>query len=525
MNKISKSIYKRIVSVVTCIALLITTTMNDAFFVKAENLAGPGNLYNVTEVNDNERIYHGTNYDVKYRITSSQSNRQTVDVTITNKGTDSISNWALYYVLGIDDVKTQIEGMYNAKIIEDKYFPYVTHDDNSTGDIHPSSSVNFGYTLTGISEKYFPASLDMLQNQIAKVDGFNVTLSDVSDNWNSFSAKINIENKTSLLINKPELTIETNFKLSSNWNYQIEELNTNYYKLISKSDSPLKIAPNSTLSLQVNGEKEGENWSISTPKLISVSMTELKTDLDEYLERDTDGDNLPDYDENVAGFDRYTPDTDADGINDFKQFMASSKAAAEETPKEETPKEETVYGDINNDGLINVIDLTLLKFILLYESENNQDNKIADVNGNGQVNGVDYADLSAYVHGQTNTFLAYLKDDFYKVDEISFKARELATKYKTEEDDIETKYKNKEDYIEAVKSYIENDIEFEYYYGMKKGANQTLKQKSGNDVDKACLAIELFNSYNTIITESSNELSNSYEDISNEFSVEKITIT
>jgi hypothetical protein len=153
-------------------------------------------------------------------------------------------------------------------------------------------------------------------------------------------------------------------------------------------------------------------------------MTELKTDLDEYLERDTDGDNLPDYDENVAGFDRYTPDTDADGINDFKQFMASNNDAVAEIPNEEI-----VYGDINNDGFVNVIDLTLLKFILLYESESNQDNKIADVNGDGIFDNNDYDQVNQFIHGNISTFNA---TNINNIKSVSNQIQPLDSKYEND---------------------------------------------------------------------------------------------
>ncbi|MDR0917882.1 MAG: cellulose binding domain-containing protein [Oscillospiraceae bacterium] len=314
--------FKRVLAFALSMALIITGCISGILSVSAnENEPQP---YNMTILNTNERIYHGENYDVLYRIVSFQDDNQSVNLTITNKGTEIISNWALYYEFGSEE----ISNVYSSQILENEYFSYITHENYNFGEISPYSSASFGYTLGNIEERFFPDSIDMVQSRVAKDSGFSAELSGIYDAWNNFCGNLNITNNTDIPLCKGEFTINSNFKLLSNWGYDVVEVGENTYTIKSKFDHGLNlnIPPNSTLSLAISGSKEGENWTVATPQITSMSVTEMSVSAEEYLSRDSDGDEIPDYYENILLSDRYNVDSDSDLLPDNYEFYTLGTA-------------------------------------------------------------------------------------------------------------------------------------------------------------------------------------------------------
>ncbi|RCX08491.1 YVTN family beta-propeller protein [Anaerobacterium chartisolvens] len=82
---------------------------------------------------------------------------------------------------------------------------------------------------------------------------------------------------------------------------------------------------------------------------------------------------------------------DAAGI-----LSAESNAVSVKTDSSSQP---FIYGDLNNDGSVNSIDVTLLKAILLGSAPENVNMQAADVNTDGLVNSIDYAILKSYILG------------------------------------------------------------------------------------------------------------------------------
>ncbi|MDR0920017.1 MAG: hypothetical protein LBM93_12375, partial [Oscillospiraceae bacterium] len=202
--------------------------------------------------------------------------------------------------------------IYNAEVITNDYFSYIAHTSTNFGEITPNSSTNFGYTLVGAESNYFPNSIDMVQSRQEITEGLTIELANISNNYDTFGGQLILTNTTDEQICMPEITINTNFSLLSNWGYDIIDLGENSYTIKSKFDTGIfiNIPPNSSYTLQISGS------NVENPQIESFSATELVVSVEEYISRDSDGDTLPDYYENEIYSDKYNPDTDGDLLID-----------------------------------------------------------------------------------------------------------------------------------------------------------------------------------------------------------------
>ncbi|MDR0920239.1 MAG: C-type lectin domain-containing protein [Oscillospiraceae bacterium] len=235
------------------------------------------------------------------------------------------------------DFGGEVESIYNAEVKENDYFSYVAHSSDNFGEITPNSSTNFGYTLVDAESNYFPNSVDMIQSRQEITEGLTIELANIYDAYDTFGGQLILTNTTDNQICMPEITINTNFSLLSNWGYDIIDLGENSYTITSKFDTGIfiNIPPNSSYTLQISGS------NVENPQIESFSATELVVK-NEPLEQDTtnipsdgeitdpnidtitdtDGDDIPDYYE-IEYFDSDPdiPDTDGDALPDGYEVM------------------------------------------------------------------------------------------------------------------------------------------------------------------------------------------------------------
>jgi hypothetical protein len=320
----SSKIFKRTLSTLLATSILITANIFPSFAAEVtQNEISPYS-YGVREdkYNANKRTYFDIGYEIDYTITSNWEGNQVVNLVIRNTGSTVIENWALFYDFGDNyGVSAEnapvykISGMWSSKIIEDEYFRYLTHDRTNEGDILPGHSVSVGYILER-GDKFFPEFIEMIQSRQPKEDGFSAELTGVYDNWSSFAGRLVIKNETDNIIYKPEITFSANFGLKENWAYDVLSTEENTFTIKSKYDKAIQITPWGQLSLEIAGTKEGANWTTATPKISDLKMTEVTVSVEEYAQRDSDGDGLPDWYELLIGTNKYNPDTDGDGLPD-----------------------------------------------------------------------------------------------------------------------------------------------------------------------------------------------------------------
>jgi hypothetical protein len=180
----------------------------------------------------------------------------------------------------------------------------------------------------------------------------------------------------------------------------------------------------------------------------------------------------------------------------FGNFLPKTKIYAETSESENTVN----YGDLNKDNVITVRDTAVAKRMLLQQSVNADFSypEEADVNGNDIFNVVDVENINSYVLGESNIFAADIKRNIESVSRNSnFTTSVNSTEtFITEEmysvfNNIVVKCKSVDEAIIAFNNYIKTEIELEFYYGLRKGAIGAFEQKSGNDVDIACISIAL----------------------------------
>lgn len=147
-----------------------------------------------------------------------------------------------------------------------------------------------------------------------------------------------------------------------------------------------------------------------------------------------------------------------------------------------------ILGDVNGDNNIDSFDMVALRKILTSQTSL-QENKKADLNGNGIVDGNDLYLLQLYILGSINEFPVEVANQMNNIDRsiISNKQPELSI---TKEMQVLT---------ETLKTpvniynYLCNNIKTEFYINSRKGAIGTFEMNGGNDVDCSSLLIAMLN--------------------------------
>ncbi len=108
--------------------------------------------------------YNYDGYSVDYNITNEWDGAQTVELTVSNTGTDSILNWALKY-----DAEGEISNLWNADLYEQNGDEYVIKNVGWNFEIAPSQSVTYGYTLSG-NDIALPDSFEIYSKRVDKIE-------------------------------------------------------------------------------------------------------------------------------------------------------------------------------------------------------------------------------------------------------------------------------------------------------------------------------------------------------------------
>ncbi len=125
-----------------------------------------------------------------------------------------------------------------------------------------------------------------------------------------------------------------------------------------------------------------------------------------------------------------------------------------------------VYGDVNNDDVVDVFDLTLMKEAFI-DSSISIDLTAADVSGDGVFDTRDIREVHNYLLGRNDGFTGAIRDKIKSVD----------CKIVTADEPIETsltaEMAEKADELGsavAVYEYLYNNMRSEFYNGSRKGA-------------------------------------------------------
>ncbi|MDR0918502.1 MAG: cellulose-binding domain-containing protein, partial [Oscillospiraceae bacterium] len=240
---------KKIMSILTSVCILLSIITTISITVSADS---------------NGATFEYDNYTVDYTINSTYGANQSINVTVTNTGSETIKNWMLSY----DDFCGDIIDIWNAVIVETDSGTAYIRNVGSNANIAPNDSIYFGYTLTNFTG--IPANMSLCQERVEKQSGFTATLNVVSD-WNtSFNGEIILANETDKPIEWWELTFDSNFSITevtTSWAADcVDNGNCNY---TFKGTYTGIVAPNSSVILGFQATKNGE------PMIEDISLTEV----------------------------------------------------------------------------------------------------------------------------------------------------------------------------------------------------------------------------------------------------------
>ena len=251
MKRIQKTRLKRTVSAV--IAAAMSMSMFTAIPVSADV---------------GRRTYSYDGYSVDYNVTNEWGGAQTVELTVSNTGTEPILNWALKY-----DAEGEITNLWNADMYEQKGDEYVIKNVGWNFEIAPSQSVTYGYTLNG-SDISLPEKFEIYSKRVDKTEGYGVQYN-ITKSWNTgVEGNIVINNTSDAPIEAWTLSFDSNFSVDNLWNGRVLENNGTSYTVAAEMwTNP--IQPDSSMTIGFVGSKAADvEAALSNFRLTEVVIGE-----------------------------------------------------------------------------------------------------------------------------------------------------------------------------------------------------------------------------------------------------------
>lgn len=192
--------------------------------------------------------YNYDGYSVNYNVTNEWDGAQTVELTVSNTGTDSILNWALKY-----DAEGEISNLWNADLYEQNGDEYVIKNVGWNFEIAPSQSVTYGYTLSG-NDLTLPENFEIYSKRVDKTEGYDVQYN-ITKSWDTgVEGNIVITNTSVAPIEAWTLSLDSNFTIDNLWNGRVLENNGTSYTVAAEMwTNP--IQPNSSMTIGFIGTK------------------------------------------------------------------------------------------------------------------------------------------------------------------------------------------------------------------------------------------------------------------------------
>ncbi|MBQ6942695.1 MAG: hypothetical protein IJN43_00050 [Ruminococcus sp.] len=150
---------------------------------------------------------------------------------------------------------------------------------------------------------------------------------------------------------------------------------------------------------------------------------------------------------------------------------------------------DTTYGDITNDGVVDVMDLCLLKQYLFENKDNlTIDTMQGDLNSDGIIDVGDAQELQQFLLCQRDTFTVNTRKN------IENKDTSIVSQNQPIETAVTSEMAEKADELGnalSIYNYLYNNMRSEFYYGSRKGAIGAYEQGGGNDTDLSSLLIAM----------------------------------
>lgn len=195
--------------------------------------------------------YNYDGYSVEYNITNEWDGAQTVELTVSNTGDESILNWALKY-----DTDGEISNLWNASVYEQNADEYVIKNVGWNFEIAPSQSVTYGYTLNG-NDLALPDSFEIYSKRVDKTEGYDVQYN-ITKSWDTGDeGNIVITNNSDAPIEAWTLSFDSNFTINNLWDGRVLENNGTSYKIAAEMwTNP--VQPNGSMTIGFVGSKAAD---------------------------------------------------------------------------------------------------------------------------------------------------------------------------------------------------------------------------------------------------------------------------
>lgn len=195
--------------------------------------------------------YNYDGYSVDYNVTNEWDGAQTVELTVSNTGNDSILNWALKY-----DAEGEISNLWNADLYEQNGDEYVIKNVGWNFEIAPNQSITYGYTLNG-SELPLPDNFEIYSKRVDKTDGYDVQYN-ITKSWDTgVEGNIVITNTSAAPIEAWTLSFDSNFTIDNLWNGRVLENNGTSYTVAAEMwTNP--VQPNGSMTIGFVGSKAAD---------------------------------------------------------------------------------------------------------------------------------------------------------------------------------------------------------------------------------------------------------------------------
>ena len=166
---------------------------------------------------------------------------QTIEVTVTNTGDESLLNWAFKY-----DAEGEISNLWNAAVVENQDSEYVIKNSGWNYEIAPDQSVVFGYTLTD-DDFLVPTDFELFSKRVDIAENYDVQLN-VTNSWDTgVQGELVITNTSDAPIEAWTLSFDTNFVINNLWDGRILESTDNHNTIASEMwTNPIPVGGSTT---------------------------------------------------------------------------------------------------------------------------------------------------------------------------------------------------------------------------------------------------------------------------------------
>lgn len=181
-------------------------------------------------------------YSVEYTVTNEWEGNQTVEITVSNTGDESILNWALKY-----DAEGEISNLWNANIYEQIESDYIIKNAGWNYEIAPNQSVVYGYTLSGENISV-PETFEIYSKRVDVTEGYDVKCN-YTQTWDTgVQGELVITNTSDTPIEAWTLSFDSNFTISNLWNGRIlENTDTSYVVSSQMWTNPIQANGSTTI--------------------------------------------------------------------------------------------------------------------------------------------------------------------------------------------------------------------------------------------------------------------------------------